>query len=102
MPLPAAKQVKDYSDIVETYDPSQNQTSCRLTKYEKTQLIGIRMEQIARSGKAYVPIDPNEPFNPYKLALRELEENKLPFMLRRTLPNGIKEVWRLEDMIKTS
>jgi DNA-directed RNA polymerase I, II, and III subunit RPABC2 len=92
--------VKGYGEIMQTYDPSANKTSCRMTKYEKTQIIGVRMEQLARSGKAYVTIDPNETFDPYTVAMKEFDQDKLPFLLRRTLPNGEKEYWRLEDMVK--
>ena len=92
--------VKDYAEIIQSYDPSKNKTSCRLTKYEKTQIIGLRMEQIARSGTSFVSIDENDSFDPYNIAMKEFEQNKLPFMLRRTLPTGEKEYWKLEDMVK--
>jgi DNA-directed RNA polymerases I, II, and III subunit RPABC2 len=96
----SASVVKGYADILQSYDPKNNKTSSRLTKYEKTQIIGARMEQLARSGKAYVSIDANEAFDPYKIAMMEFDQNKLPFMLRRSLPNGEKEYWRLDDMVK--
>ena len=95
----SARMVRTYDDIMRTYDPSKNKTPSRLSKYEKTHIIGVRMEQIARSGRCYVEVDENEPFDPYAIALRELEQKRLPFMLRRTLPNGEKEYWRLMDMV---
>jgi DNA-directed RNA polymerase I, II, and III subunit RPABC2 len=89
--------VKDYSEIMSTYDPSTNKTMNILTKYEKTKIIGMRMEQLARSGVPYV--DFKGAFDPYAIALKELEENKIPFMICRTMPNGDKEYWRLQDMV---
>lgn len=89
--------IKDYNEIIGSYAPSLNKTMNILTKYEKTKIIGMRMEQLARSGVAYV--DFSGPFDPFTIATKELEENKLPFMICRTLPNGEKEYWRLEDMI---
>lgn len=89
--------IKEYSDIIGSYDPSNNKTMNILTKYEKTKIIGMRMEQLARSGIPYVEF--KGAFDPYAIALMELEENKLPFMICRTMPNGEKEYWRLKDMV---
>jgi DNA-directed RNA polymerase subunit K/omega len=81
------------------YDPSKNKTMNILTKYERTKIIGMRMEQLARSAPANVAIDPSKPFDPYTIAMQELHARKLPFMVCRTLPSGEKEYWRLEDMM---
>ena len=34
-----------------------------------------------------------------EIVQKELELNKLPFMLCRTMPNGEKEYWKLEELI---
>jgi DNA-directed RNA polymerase subunit K/omega len=57
----------------------------------------MRLEQIARGAHAYV--DTTGITNIRDIVLKELEERKIPFMLGRTLPNGKKEYYRLEDMI---
>jgi DNA-directed RNA polymerase subunit K/omega len=94
-----SKIVEDYRDIITQYNPSNNITKNILSKYEKTKIIGMRMEQLARSASPYVKIDQNEKFDPFKIANQELKERKLPFMIARKLPSGICEYWRLEDMI---
>jgi DNA-directed RNA polymerase I, II, and III subunit RPABC2 len=91
--------VEDYKDIIAKYDPTKNITKNILSKYEKTKLLGMRMEQLARSADPYVKIDPTKHFDPLHIAEQELMERKLPFMLCRKLPNGKTEYWRLEDMI---
>lgn len=91
--------VKDFKDIIKMYNPEKNKTMNILSKYERTKIIGMRMEQLARSSRPYVDIDPSKQFDPYDIAMAELNTRKLPFMICRTLPNGEKEFWRLEDMM---
>lgn len=90
--------IEDYTDIIKKYDPSKNITRNFLSKYEKTKIIGMRAEQLARNAQAYVEFDKNN-FDPIEVAEKELEARKLPFMVCRTLANGEKEYWRLDDMI---
>ena len=92
----AKSSIKDSSEILASYDPSKNTTMKMLTKYEKTKIIGMRMEQLARSAMPYV--DVKGAFDPYDIAMRELEDRVIPFMICRTLPNGDKEYWLLHDM----
>jgi DNA-directed RNA polymerase subunit K/omega len=93
------KVVEDYKDILKSYDPSKNITKNILSKYEKCKIIGFRMEQLARNARPYVEIEKNEAFDPHKVALKELEARVLPYMICRTLANGKKEYYRLDDMI---
>lgn len=92
-------QTKIMEDSTLDYDPNKNKTMNILTKYERTKIIGMRMEQLARSAPANVAIDPHKPFDPYAIAMQELHSRKLPFMVCRTLPSGDKEYWKLEDMM---
>ena len=36
--------------------------------------------------------------DPYLIASMELEEKKIPFIIRRPLPNGASEYWKLKDL----
>jgi DNA-directed RNA polymerase subunit K/omega len=94
-----SKIVEDYKDIIANYDPRKNVTKNILSKYERTKIIGLRMEQLARSAEPYVKLDEDVSFDPQKIAEQELYEKKLPFMLARKLPNGKQEYWRLDDLI---
>jgi DNA-directed RNA polymerases I, II, and III subunit RPABC2 len=89
----------DFDDIMRKYDPSSNKTRNILSKFEKVKIIGLRSEQLQRGAQPYVKLEPNQPFVPRDVALQELKEHKLPFMLRRQLPNGNIEYFRLDDMI---
>lgn len=92
------KVVPDYNELMVNYDPKKNTTKPILSKYEKTKIIGFRMEQLARGAEPYVEIHDRQ-FEPSEIAMRELQERKLPFMVRRTLPNGQTEIFRLCDML---
>lgn len=90
---------EDFNDIMKNYDPSKNKTKNILTKYERVKIIGLRSEQLQRGADPYVEIDNKKEFNPREIAIEELKQNKLPFMIRRPLPDGSFEHWRLDDMI---
>ena len=85
-------------ELSKNYDPSKNKTLPIITKYEKTRIIGIRMQQLAQGCKPYINISELSNKSYDNIALEELKENKLPFILKRRLPNGIFEYWKLEDM----
>jgi DNA-directed RNA polymerase subunit K/omega len=93
-----SKLIQDYNDIINKYNPKANKSKNILSKYEKTKIIGLRMEQLVRGAEPYVEFDEKE-FDAYKIALKELETRKIPYMICRTMPNGEKEYYRLEDMI---
>jgi DNA-directed RNA polymerase subunit K/omega len=74
-----------------------------LTKYEKTRVLGQRAKQINSGSKSYLDksklICNGKPIiDGYVIALKELEEKKIPFIIRRPLPNGACEYWRLQDL----
>jgi DNA-directed RNA polymerase I, II, and III subunit RPABC2 len=86
-----------YIDVQTGYKPEKNITRNTMSKYEKTKIIGMRLEQITRGAKPF--IDVTEGMTVRDIVLKELADNKLPFMISRTLPNGQKEFWKLEHMI---
>lgn len=67
-----------------------------LTKYEKTKILGQRAKQIEEGHLPFIKI--NNIIDHYTIAQMELEENKLPFIIRRPLPNGSSEYWRVQDL----
>ena len=91
--------ILDFQDINHAYDPSKNKTSNILNKYEKVKILGLRAEQIQRGSTVYIDMATVPIFNALVIAKLELNQNKLPFMISRKLPNGDNEHWKLEDMI---
>jgi len=68
-----------------------------LSKYERTRILGERAKQINDGAKPFVKTDPSV-IDGYLIALKELEEKKLPFIIRRPLNNGASEYWKLRDL----
>jgi DNA-directed RNA polymerase subunit K/omega len=68
-----------------------------LTKYEKTRILGQRAKQINSGAKPFVKV-PNNIIDGYSIALIELAEKKIPFIIKRPLPDGSCEYWRVSDL----
>ena len=69
-----------------------------LSNYEKTQLLSLRTSQIEKGAHPYVAV-PEGVTSSYEIAKMELKEKKLPYILKRPLPNGTYEYWRLTDIV---
>jgi DNA-directed RNA polymerase subunit K/omega len=68
-----------------------------ITKYEKARVIGERTKQINNGALPMIDVDPTV-IDGYLIALKEFEERKIPFIIKRPLPNGGCEYWKLSDL----
>ena len=68
-----------------------------LSKYEKARILGQRAKQINSGNKPFIDMD-KPILNGYLIAEEELNQKKLPFIIRRPIPGGASEYWRLEDL----
>ena len=68
-----------------------------LTKYEKARILGERSKQINSGATPFVKVDISV-IDGYLIALEELEQKKIPFIIKRPLPNGGCEYWKLKDL----
>jgi|UniRef100_A0A6C0JLZ9 DNA-directed RNA polymerase I, II, and III subunit RPABC2 len=68
-----------------------------ITRYEKARILGERAKQINSGAKPLVELEPNI-IDGYIIALKEFEEKKIPFIVKRPLPNGGVEYWKVEDL----
>lgn len=68
-----------------------------LTKYERTRILGERAKQINDGAKAFIETDPSV-IDGFLIALAELQQKKIPFIIRRPLANGASEYWKLRDL----
>lgn len=77
-------------------DPLHN-TLPFLTKYEKARILGERSKQLNSGAQSFIPVDEGM-LDGYLIALKELEQKKIPFIIKRPLPNGGCEYWKLKDL----
>ena len=68
-----------------------------LTKYEMTRVIGQRAKQLDSGARPFVKV-PLNVIDGYLIALLELEQKKLPFIIKRPYPNGGVEYWNVSDL----
>ena len=68
-----------------------------LTRYEKAKIIGLRAKQINHGAQVFIDV-PHNMIEGLSIAEKELEAKKVPFIIRRPLPNGGSEYWRVSDL----
>ena len=68
-----------------------------LTKYEKTRILGERAKQLNAGAASFIELEPTM-IDGYVIAMKELEQKKIPFIVKRPMPNGGCEYWRLQDL----
>jgi DNA-directed RNA polymerase I, II, and III subunit RPABC2 len=89
-----SKVVKNADNII--IDPL-HKTIPFLTKYEKARVLGQRAKQIESGSKPFVRV-PENVVDSYIIAELELQQKRIPFIIRRPLPNGGCEYWNLKDL----
>lgn len=68
-----------------------------LTKFEKAKILGQRAKQINNGSPIFVKVTPNI-IDGHTIALMELQQKKIPFIIKRPLPNGSSEYWKVSDL----
>ena len=68
-----------------------------LTKYERARVLGQRAKQINSGAKSFVKI-PENVIDGYLIAELELSQKRVPFIIRRPIPGGACEYWKLKDL----
>jgi DNA-directed RNA polymerase subunit K/omega len=69
-----------------------------LTQYEKTRILGFRTNQLAQGAKPFVAV-PEYMKSTLEIARLELEQRRLPFLVKRPMPDGTFEYWKLSDLL---
>jgi len=75
-----------------------HKTSPFMTKYERSRILAERTVQINSGANIFVENNDNEIIDGYLIALNELKQKKIPFIIKRPLPNGTFEYWNVNDL----
>lgn len=92
--LTMVKVIRDKDDIIVD---DLHKTIPFLTKYERARILGQRAKQINSGATPFVKV-PENVIDGYIIAELELKEKRIPFIIRRPLPNGGSEYWKLTDL----
>lgn len=68
-----------------------------MTKFEKARVLGQRAKQINSGATPFVKV-PENVIDGYLIAELELKQKRVPFIIRRPLPNGGSEYWSIKDL----
>lgn len=71
----------------------------KLTKYERTRILGVRAEQIKNG--ALVIIDYGNEKDPLKIARIEFDQKQTPLFIRRYKPNKQFIDIKVSDLVRT-
>ncbi|CAK9225409.1 unnamed protein product [Sphagnum troendelagicum] len=72
-------------------------TTKYMTKYERARVLGTRALQISMNAPVMVNLEGET--DPLEIAMKELRERKIPFTIRRYLPDGSYEDWGVDELI---
>ena len=86
-------------EIEEQLNKVDKQTAPIITKYELTNVLGIRATEIANGMDSFVNTDELNLNDPFEIAKYEFKKGLIPYIIVRPLPNGnVVEYWRLSDL----
>jgi len=93
--------IEDIETFKKNYSKNKKKyiTTPNLNKYEMTRVLIERTLQIENGSILYIS-NPDRFTNAYSIALEEFKQRKIPFIIRRPLPDlqGY-EYWKLNDMV---
>ena len=69
-----------------------------LSNYEKTKILSFRSNQLAQGARPYITV-PDHMTNVLEIAKLELNQRRLPYIVKRPMPDRTFEYWRLSDLM---
>lgn len=95
-----ATYIEDVSKTTENLNKNKI-SKLIMTKYEFDKIIGLRTMQLSNGAIPYINIDNlkiTSNMDLRQIALKELREGKMPYIIERVLPNNKKEYIRVRDL----
>ena len=94
------KKIKIFpiSEEYSKYYSNTKKTSPFLTKFEKTKIIGIRAQMIAKGSQPVINV-PSHIIDAIDIAELEFEKKCIPLFIKRYITATEYEIWRPEDMV---
>ena len=90
--------ILSYDEIIEKNKNTKKKTVPFLNKFEKARLLGVRIQQLSAGAEPKINISGFT--NIIDIVEEELKQRKIPLIIKRNLPNGQSEEWKLEEFEK--
>ena len=90
--------VISYDEILEKINNKKKKTVPFLNKFEKARLLGVRIQQLSSGAEPKINTTGFESI--IDIVEEELKQRKIPLIIKRNLPNGESEEWKLEEFEK--
>ena len=85
-------------DTYKDYYSKKRKTRPYITKFERTQVVGIRASQIENGAIPLIDV-PDNVHQSKEIAELEYQQRTIPLLVRRFLPDETYEDWRITDFI---
>ena len=79
-------------------DDKKHRSMPFLSVFEKTRILGMRTNQLAQGARPFIEV-PDYVSDVQEIALLELEQRRLPIIIKRYMPDGTYEKFRLSDLM---
>ena len=98
MNLTSSKKLhNDVLEINEILKTQKYDSQAVMTKYEFTKILGLRSQQICEGALPLVEV-PEGMTDSTEIALLELQQKKIPFLIKREFSDNYREYWRVKDL----
>ena len=87
-----------FKEVIEKNKKIKKKTVPFLNKFEKARLLGLRIQQLSAGAQPKINTDGFTSI--HEIVEEELIQRKIPLMIKRNLPNGESEEWKLEEFEK--
>lgn len=95
------QEVDEANSLLESVPPQddkKHRSMPFLSIYEKTKILGMRTNQLAQGARPFIEV-PEYISDVKEIAQLELEQRRLPILIKRYMPDGTYEVFRLSDLM---
>ena len=92
--------VDDHRNILANYDYTKNISNARITKYEKSEIMGQRTTQLQNNAVPLVELDPTKKYTIRQIVEMEYQQGYIPFIIQREVGDNHVEYWKFRDLIR--
>ena len=95
-----ASKFDDYNKVIASLDKKKISKPI-MTKYEFNQIVSLRANQLALGMQPFIDttnLNIKSNMELRQIVLQELKEGKLPYIIKRPLPNNKYEYYRIGDL----